>query len=196
MRTALRGYSSHWRRGMCSTAARPAAAAQPSQASSSPAKQQQAAAKQQHHTAAAQPKQASSTAAASRSSTALTHTLPPSPYPTSQQVNPHGWITSITSSGVQNLKTLSRPLVEVSAVKALQARAEFELTSAKAGEIAPGASVYLLSVRQTADLAWRVGFASEGGGGRRDQGLGDGDHEGRPRELQGECLPAAAAAAQ
>ena len=50
----------------------------------------------------------------------------------------------------------------MSAVKALQARAEFELTSAKAGEIAPGASVYLLSVRQTADLAWRVGFASEG----------------------------------
>ena len=127
------------------------------------AKQQHSSSQASITTAAAQPKQASSTGTAASRQQHSTHSHPPPyPYPTPQQVNPHGWITSITSSGVQNLKTLSRPLVEVSAVKALQARAEFELTSAKAGEIAPGASVYLLSVRQTADLAWRVGFASEG----------------------------------
>ena len=37
-------------------------------------------------------------------------------------LRPHGWITSITSSGVQNLRTLSRPLVEATASKALQVR--------------------------------------------------------------------------
>ena len=146
---------------MCSTAAQ---AGSSSTAAAKQAAAQHKQAKQHSSIAAAAAKQA---AAQQHSSTAQQHSLTPSlpfplPYPTSQQVNPHGWITSITSSGVQNLKTLSRPLVEVSAVKALQARAEFELTSAKAGEIAPGASVYLLSVRQTADLAWRVGFASEG----------------------------------
>ena len=163
MRTALRGYSSHWRERYVQHSSEAG-----SSSTAKPSKQQpsQAAAQQQpskHH-------DSSSTAQASKqhrhSSITQQHSThshpPPYPYPTSQQVNPHGWITSITSSGVQNLKTLSRPLVEVSAVKALQARAEFELTSAKAGEIAPGASVYLLSVRQTADLAWRVGFASEG----------------------------------
>jgi hypothetical protein len=35
-------------------------------------------------------------------------------------VEQHGWITSITASGVTNLKTMTRPLVEVIAAKALQ----------------------------------------------------------------------------
>ena len=133
--------------------------------SSQPSKQQHSSsqAKPSSSTAqasqAAQPKQASSTGTGTASR--QQHSLTPShPYPTPQQVA--HTVGCLITSGVQNLKTLSRPLVEVSAVKALQARAEFELTSAKAGEIAPGASVYLLSVRQTADLAWRVGFASEG----------------------------------
>ena len=75
---------------------------------------------------------------------------------------PYGWITSITSSGAQNLRTTGRPLVEVTAAKALQARAEFELSSARAGEVAPGAAIHLLEVRRTADGAWRVAYSLEG----------------------------------
>ena len=78
------------------------------------------------------------------------------------QLELHGWITSLTGSGAQNLKAMGRGLVEVTATKPLQARAEFELTSGKAGELPAAAMVHLLDVRRTADGAWRVAYAMEG----------------------------------
>ena len=74
-----------------------------------------------------------------------------------------GWLTGITKDGKRNLTELGRPVLEVVAPKPLAARAQFELTSGKAGEVACKALIHVLDARETADGAFRVAYALEGG---------------------------------
>jgi hypothetical protein len=73
-----------------------------------------------------------------------------------------GWLTGITKDGKKNLQQLGRPVCEVIAAKPLAARAAFELTSAKAGEVACKAMIHVLEAKETADGAHRVAYASAG----------------------------------
>ena len=57
------------------------------------------------------------------------------------QFMPYGWITPVTSIRGENLKIIGRPLMEVAVAKPLQARDEFELSSARAGEVCARACV-------------------------------------------------------
>ena len=73
-----------------------------------------------------------------------------------------GWLTGITKDGKKNLSELGRPVLEVIAAKPLAARAAFELTSDKAGEVACKALIHVLDARETADGAIRVAYCAEG----------------------------------
>jgi hypothetical protein len=75
-----------------------------------------------------------------------------------------GWLTGVTKDGKQNLQELGRPVCEVIASKPLAARATFELTSGKAGEVACKALIHVLEARETSDGAHRVAYALAGEG--------------------------------
>ena len=78
------------------------------------------------------------------------------------QTSSIGWLTGITKDGKKNVQELGRPVLEVIAAKPLAARAAFELTSGKAGEVACKALIHVLEARATADGAFRVAYALEG----------------------------------
>ena len=66
-------------------------------------------------------------------------------------------------AGEVPLLTLAKsPLMKVTAAKPCQLRAECELTSDKAGEVASGVTVHVVEQRQTADGATRMAVVPEG----------------------------------
>ena len=75
---------------------------------------------------------------------------------------PHGWLTSVTKDGTENIHAVKLPVSEVTAAKPPLVRAAFETSSDKVGELAAGTRIHVLEVRDQPDGSKRAAIALEG----------------------------------
>ena len=73
-----------------------------------------------------------------------------------------GWLTGSAADNKKNLKAVARPILQMIAAKPLVARASCDLTSDKAGDLAPDAYVHIVESKKMSDGAYRVSYALEG----------------------------------